>query len=113
MADAGAPSGTRRARPRTRRPDGCPAAVGLVLFFAAPLGAFFVYSFLSNSLYEVARPFTLEAYSDALTTDVNRTLAVNSLVVGFCSAAATVIVGLPSPTGCGSRRGACRSSSSS
>src|SRR4029450_6901451 len=67
----------------------------LVLFFAAPLGTFFLYSFLSNSLYEVARPFTLDAYSDALTTDVNRTLAVNSLVVGFCAAAGTVIVGLP------------------
>ena len=93
-ADAGAPSGTRRVR---LGPGALmvPAAIGLVLFFAAPLGTFFVYSFLSNSLYEVARPFTLEAYSDALTTDVNRTLAVNSLVVGFCSAAATVIVGLP------------------
>src|SRR5262245_5668333 len=72
-----------------------PAALGLVLFFAAPLGTFFLYSFLSNSLYEVARPFTLEAYSDALTTDVNRTLAINSVVVGFCAAATTLVVGLP------------------
>ena len=94
VADAGAPSETRRAR---LGPGALmlPAAIGLVLFFAAPLGTFFVYSFLSNSLYEVSRPFTLDAYSDALTTDVNRTLAVNSLVVGFCAAAATVIVGLP------------------
>src|SRR4030095_13132599 len=38
---------------------------------------------------------TLEAYQDALTTDVNRTLAVNSLVVGLCAAAATVAIGLP------------------
>ena len=92
--DAGAPSETRRAR---LGPGALmlPAAIGLVLFFAAPLGTFFLYSFLSNSLYEVARPFTLDAYSDALTTDVNRTLAVNSLVVGFCAAAGTVIVGLP------------------
>jgi ABC-type spermidine/putrescine transport system permease subunit I len=94
VADAGAPSETRRAR---LGPGALmlPAAIGLVLFFAAPLGTFFLYSFLSNSLYEVARPFTLDAYADALTTDVNRTLAVNSLVVGFCAAAATVIVGLP------------------
>ena len=94
VADAGAPSETRRAR---LGPGALmlPAAIGLVLFFAAPLGTFFLYSFLSNSLYEVSRPFTLDAYSDALTTDVNRTLAVNSLVVGFCAAAATVIVGLP------------------
>ena len=94
VADAGAPSETRRAR---LGPGALmlPAAIGLVLFFAAPLGTFFLYSFLSNSLYEVSRPFTLDAYSDALTTDVNRTLAVNSLVVGFCAAAATVIIGLP------------------
>ena len=94
VADAGAPSETRRAR---LGPGALmlPAAIGLVLFFAAPLGTFFLYSFLSNSLYEVSRPFTLDAYSDALTTDVNRTLAVNSLVVGFCAAAGTVIVGLP------------------
>ena len=94
VADAGAPSETRRAR---LGPGALllPAAIGLVLFFAAPLGTFFVYSFLTNSLYEVSRPFTLAAYSDALTTDVNRTLAVNSLVVGFSAAAATVIVGFP------------------
>jgi spermidine/putrescine transport system permease protein len=94
VADAGAPSETRRAR---LGPGALmlPAAIGLVLFFAAPLGTFFLYSFLSNSLYEVARPFTLEAYSDALTTDVNRTLAVNSFVVGFFAAAVTLIVGLP------------------
>jgi len=94
VADAGAPSETRRAR---LGPGALmlPAAIGLVLFFAAPLGTFFLYSFLSNSLYEVSRPFTLDAYSDALTTDVNRTLAVNSIVVGFCAAAGTVIVGLP------------------
>ena len=94
VADAGAPSETRRAR---LGPGALvlPAAIGLVLFFAAPLGTFFLYSFLSNSLYEVSRPFTLDAYADALTTDVNRTLAVNSIVVGFCAAAGTVIVGLP------------------
>ena len=72
-----------------------PAALGLLLFFAAPLGTFFLYSFLSNSLYEVARPFTFDAYHDALTTDVNRTLAMNSLVVGLCAAGATVVIGLP------------------
>jgi spermidine/putrescine transport system permease protein len=72
-----------------------PAAIGLILFFAAPLGTFFLYSFLSNSLYEVSRPWTLGAYSDALTTEVNRTLGVNSLVVGLAAAAGTVVIGLP------------------
>jgi spermidine/putrescine transport system permease protein len=94
IADAQAPLETRRARfgPGALT---LPAALGLLLFFAAPLGTFFFYSFLTNSLYEVSRPFTLEGYSDALSTDVNRTLGVNSLVVGLCAASATVVIGLP------------------
>jgi spermidine/putrescine transport system permease protein len=94
IADAAAPVEARRAR---FGPGALivPAAFGLLLFFAAPLGTFFLYSFLTNALYDVSGPLTLDAYSDALTTDVNRTLAVNSLVVGLCAAAATVLVGLP------------------
>jgi spermidine/putrescine transport system permease protein len=94
IADATAPIETRRARfgPGALT---LPAAIGLLLFFAAPLGTFFLYSFLTNSLYEVSKPFTLEAYSDAVTTEVNRTLGVNSLVVGLAAAATTVVLGLP------------------
>ncbi len=94
IADARAPLEKRRARfgPGALT---LPAVLGLLLFFAAPLGTFFFYSFLTNSLYEVSRPLTLEGYSDALSSQVNRTLAVNSLVVGLCSGAATVIIGLP------------------
>jgi spermidine/putrescine transport system permease protein len=94
IADAAAPDEAHRAR---LRPGALtmPAALGLLLFFAAPLGTFFLYSFLSNSLYEVARPFTFDAYHDALTTDVNRTLGENSLIVGLCAAGATVVIGLP------------------
>ncbi len=94
IADAQAPLETRRARCGPGALT-LPAALGLLLFFAAPLGTFFFYSFLTNSLYEVSRPFTLEGYSDALSTDVNRTLGVNSLVVGLCAASATVVIGLP------------------
>ncbi len=60
-----------------------PAAAWMVAFFAAPLLVFLVYSFLTAKLYDVSGPLTLEAYRDAVTTDVNRTLAVNSLVVGL------------------------------
>ena len=92
--DAGASPESRRVRPG---PGSLvvPAALGLLLLFAAPLGTFFLYSFLTNSLYEVSGPLTLDAYRDALTTDVNRTLAVNSFVVGLASATATIVVGLP------------------
>ena len=72
-----------------------PAAVWMLAFFAVPLLVFLVYSFLTAKLYEVSGPLTLEAYRDAVSTDVNRTLAVNSLVVGICVAAATVAIGLP------------------
>jgi spermidine/putrescine transport system permease protein len=92
--DAAASPESRRARPGPGFLV-VPAALGLLLLFAAPLGVFFLYSFLTNSLYEVSGPFTLDAYRDALTTDVNRTLAVNSFVVGFTSATATIVVGLP------------------
>ena len=72
-----------------------PAAVWMLAFFAVPLLVFLLYSFLTAKLYEVSGPLTLEAYRDAVSTDVNRTLAVNSLVVGVCVAAATVAIGLP------------------
>ena len=72
-----------------------PAVAWLLAFFAAPLLVFLVYSFLTNELYDVGLPFTLEAYADALTSSLNRTLARNSLVVGLLTAATTVIVGLP------------------
>ncbi len=72
-----------------------PAALWMVVFFAAPLLLFFVYSFLTARLYAVSGPLTLEAYRDALTTHINATLALNSLVVGISVAATTVVVALP------------------
>ena len=72
-----------------------PAAAWMLVFFAIPLLVFLLYSFLTAKLYDVSGPLTLEAYRDALTTDVNRTLAWNSLVVGVCAATATVAIGLP------------------
>ena len=72
-----------------------PAAVAMLVLFVAPLATFFLYSFLTAKLYAVAGPPTTEAYRDAFTTDVNRTLAVNSLVVGLCVAVSTVAIDLP------------------
>jgi spermidine/putrescine transport system permease protein len=72
-----------------------PTLVALLFFFAAPMIAFFVYSFLTAGLFSVSGPLTLDAYRDAVTTDVNGTLAVNSLVVGVCVAAVTVAISLP------------------
>jgi ABC-type spermidine/putrescine transport system permease subunit I len=72
-----------------------PALLGLLFFFAAPLIAFAVYSFLTAGLYSVSGPLTLEGYREAVSSDINGTLAVNSFVVGVCAAAATLALGLP------------------
>jgi ABC-type spermidine/putrescine transport system permease subunit II len=72
-----------------------PAALGLLVLFAAPLVTFFVYSFLTAGLFEVSGPFTLENYQKAVTSSVNGTLALNSFYVGLCAGAVTVLVALP------------------
>jgi spermidine/putrescine transport system permease protein len=72
-----------------------PAAAGMVVFFLVPLLVFAVYSFLSNSLYEVALPFTLDGYRDALSSPVNIALAKNSAWVGLGTAVVTVTLALP------------------
>ena len=78
----------RRARPLIAT---LPAVAWLLAFFATPLVIFAVYSVLTNQLYAVGTPFTLDAYRDALTSSLNRTLARNSLEVGLTTAAVTVI----------------------
>ena len=72
-----------------------PTVLGLLVFFVAPFLTFVVYSFLTAGFYSVSRPFTLDAYRAAFTSDVNPTLAVNSLVVGLVAATTTILVGLP------------------
>jgi spermidine/putrescine transport system permease protein len=72
-----------------------PAVAGLLVFFVAPLIAFGVYSFLTGSLYEVQTPLTLDNYREVVETDVNRTLARNSLVVGLLAATFSLLIALP------------------
>ena len=71
-----------------------PSLFGMLFFFAAPLVAFAIYSFLTAGLYSVSRPLTLDGYREAVSSDVNGTLAMNSFVVGICAAAVTVAIGL-------------------
>jgi spermidine/putrescine transport system permease protein len=72
-----------------------PAVAWLLAFFAVPLVVFAVYSFLTNELYAVGLPFTLDGYEDALTSELNRTLARNSVAVGLTTSVVTVVVGMP------------------
>ena len=72
-----------------------PATAAMLVFFVAPIAIFVVYSFLTAELYDVARPFTLDAYSAALNSDLNRTLARNSIEIGLLSAIFSVALALP------------------
>jgi ABC-type spermidine/putrescine transport system permease subunit II len=72
-----------------------PAVLGLLLFFVAPIAAFFVYSFLTTGLFRVSGPLTLQAYREAVTSGLNGTLAVNSFIIGFSTAAASLLIALP------------------
>ena len=67
----------------------------MVLFFAAPFVTFAVYSFMTARLFDVAQPFTTGAYENVLSSNVNATLAQNSLWTGLFAAAATVGISLP------------------
>jgi spermidine/putrescine transport system permease protein len=72
-----------------------PATAGMLVFFVAPIAIFVVYSFLTAQLYDVSRPFTLDAYSAALDSQLNRTLARNSIVIGLLAAVFSVGFALP------------------
>jgi spermidine/putrescine transport system permease protein len=72
-----------------------PATVGMLVFFVAPIAIFVIYSFLTAQLYDVSRPFTLDAYSAALDSELNRTLARNSIVIGLLAAVFSVGFALP------------------
>jgi spermidine/putrescine transport system permease protein len=72
-----------------------PAVAWLLAFFATPLIVFAVYSVLTNELYAVGLPLTLDGYEAAVTSDLNRTLARNSVEVGLSTALVTVVVGMP------------------
>jgi spermidine/putrescine transport system permease protein len=89
---------SRRGRDRLRGGPSLltlPAAAGLVIFFVAPLLTFVVYSFLTSGLFSVSGPLTLDAYKEALTTPLNGTLAINSLVSGALAASVSVAIALP------------------
>jgi spermidine/putrescine transport system permease protein len=72
-----------------------PATAAMLVFFLAPIAIFVVYSFLTAQLYDVSRPFTLDAYSSALGSHLNRTLARNSIEIGLLSALFSVALALP------------------
>jgi spermidine/putrescine transport system permease protein len=67
-----------------------PAAVGMLVFFVAPLVVFAIYSFFTADL-----PLTLSNYGEVFSSQVNRTLSRNSALIGFLTALVAVLVALP------------------
>ncbi len=72
-----------------------PSVLVMLAFFFAPVVITVVYSFLTGELFQVSRPITLGNYESALTLDVNRTMALNSVIIGVIVATVTVAVGMP------------------
>jgi spermidine/putrescine transport system permease protein len=72
-----------------------PALAGMLVFFAAPLVSFALYSFLTGGLFTVSGPITLQNYRDAVGSDLNAILAKNSALVGLLTAVVTIALGLP------------------
>jgi spermidine/putrescine transport system permease protein len=72
-----------------------PALAGMLLFFVAPFAVFVVYSFLQGRLFEVSGPLGLGNYEEVVDSGLNGVLARNSALIGFLSAAVSVLVALP------------------
>jgi spermidine/putrescine transport system permease protein len=72
-----------------------PAALGMLLFFAAPLGTFAVYSFLAGAFFEVSGPLGLGNYREVVGSSLNGILARTSAWIGFLSAFFSLLIGLP------------------
>lgn len=72
-----------------------PAVAALLVLFVTPLVIFTVYAFFEGSFYSVTPGFTLDNFSEAVTSSLFRDLTVNAVVMGFATAGTCVVVGLP------------------
>ncbi len=72
-----------------------PTALYAILMLAAPLGAIFLYSFLTDGYLEIIRDFTFANYIEAWTNELYRTVMVRSLGVSMVVTAVTVLLAFP------------------
>jgi spermidine/putrescine transport system permease protein len=74
-----------------------PAAIGLLLCFAAPVAVFFVYSFLTGAAFSFSAeaPLTVSNYVDVVKAPSTADLLVNSAIVGLLVGVVCLLVGLP------------------
>lgn len=71
-----------------------PSALAMLVLFFGPLIIMISYGFLNGETFQVSGPATLDNYDSALTLGVNRTMALNSIVIGVITATVTVTIGL-------------------
>lgn len=66
----------------------------MLIFFFIPIAIVFAYSFLTGEFFQVGRPITLDNYSNAVGLELHRTMAWNSIVIGFLTSTIAVVLGL-------------------
>ncbi|MCB0214568.1 MAG: ABC transporter permease [Anaerolineae bacterium] len=72
-----------------------PLTIMMVIFFVAPIGIFFVYSFWTKEGWDIVRQWTFENYIYVLTSPVYTKLIFRSLGVGLRIAILSVIIVYP------------------
>jgi spermidine/putrescine transport system permease protein len=74
-----------------------PAAAGLLVFFAIPVGVFLVYSFLTGATFSFSAqtPFTIDNYVDVFQAPSTGKLLLNSAIVGFSVGVVCLLIGIP------------------
>jgi spermidine/putrescine transport system permease protein len=74
-----------------------PAAAVLLVFFAAPVAVFVVYSFLTGAAFSFSAeaPLTIQNYVDVLEAPSTGDLVFNSAIVGLLVGAVCLLIGLP------------------
>jgi spermidine/putrescine transport system permease protein len=88
-----------QARGRRSRPLALslPAALGLLVFFAAPVAVFLVYSFLTGAVFSFSAdaPFTFDNYVDVFQAPSTGELLFNSAIVGLLVGVVCLAIGIP------------------
>jgi spermidine/putrescine transport system permease protein len=74
-----------------------PAALGLLVFFAIPVGVFLVYSVLTGATFSFSAqtPFTIDNYVDVFQAPSTGKLLFNSAIVGLSVGVVCLLIGIP------------------
>ena len=84
-------------RPVDRLLLSLPALAGITILVVVPVGVFFVYSFLSGTIYTfgASGPVTLNNYSQIFSDPTIGSEALNSVIIAGAVGVVTILIGLP------------------